>query len=86
MANRVARRLRKHQTIAETKLWRELRKLRHQGYHFRRQAPIANYIVDFACLSQKVIVEVDGVQHDEPRARMADTARDADLVWRSFRC
>ena len=85
MANRVARSLRKHQTIAETKLWREPRKLRHQGYHFRRQAPIARYVVDFACLSQKVIIEVDGIQHDEPEPRAADAARDADLVWRSFK-
>ena len=85
MANALARQLRKHQTIAETKLWSELRKLRHQGYHFRRQAPIASYIVDFACLSQKVIIEVDGVQHEEPKARAADAARDADLVWRSFK-
>jgi very-short-patch-repair endonuclease len=46
MANERARQLRKHQTVAETKLWRELRKLRWQGYHFRRQAPIATYIVD----------------------------------------
>jgi very-short-patch-repair endonuclease len=57
----------------------------NQDYHFRRQAPIANYIVDFACLSQKLIVEVDGVQHDERAARMADAARDADLDWRSFK-
>jgi adenine-specific DNA-methyltransferase len=85
VANQIARHLRKHQTIAETKLWKELRKLRHHGYHFRRQAPISNYIVDFACLAQKVIIEVDGIQHDEPEARMADAARDADLVWRSFR-
>jgi very-short-patch-repair endonuclease len=85
MANQVARHLRKHQTIAERMLWRELRKLRHHGYHFRRQAPIAGYIVDFACLTQKVIIEVDGIQHDEPAARAADAARDADLTWRSFK-
>jgi very-short-patch-repair endonuclease len=85
MANQVARRLRKRQTVAEMKLWRELRKLRYQGYHFRRQAPVASYIVDFACLSQKVIIEVDGIQHEEPKARAADAARDADLVWRSFK-
>src|SRR5712664_2069178 len=85
MANRIARHLRKRRTVAETKLWRELRKLRHQGYHFRRQAPIANYIVDFACLSQKVIIEVDGIQHDELAARKTDAARDADLDWRSFK-
>ena len=32
-----------------------------------------------------MIIEVDGVQHEEPRARAADAARDADLVWRSFK-
>ena len=85
MANERARHLRKHQTVAEAKLWRELRKLRWQGYHFRRQAPIATYIVDFACLSQRVIIELDGIQHDRPMARRADAARDADLTWRGFK-
>jgi Protein of unknown function (DUF559) len=46
MADAGARHLRKHQTVAEKRLWRELRKLRQQGYHFRRQAPIESYIVD----------------------------------------
>ena len=85
MANETARHLRKHQTVAETRLWRELRKLRWQGYHFRRQAPIASYIVDFACFSQRLIIELDGVQHDEPKARRMDAARDADLTWRGFK-
>jgi len=85
MANASARHLRKHQTVAEKRLWSELRKLRHQGYHFRRQAPIENYVVDFACLSQRLVIELDGVQHERPRARVADAARDADLSWRGFK-
>jgi very-short-patch-repair endonuclease len=85
MANARARQLRKHQTIAEIRLWRELRKLRHHGYHFRRQAPIENYIVDFACFSQRLIIELDGIQHDQPLARRKDAARDADLAWRGFK-
>jgi very-short-patch-repair endonuclease len=85
MADVRARHLRKHQTVAETRLWRELRKLRLAGYHFRRQAPIANYIVDFACFSQRLIVELDGIQHDTRRGRVADAARDADLMWRGFK-
>jgi very-short-patch-repair endonuclease len=85
MANETARHLRKRQTIAERKLWKELRTYRQHGYHFRRQVPIEGYIVDFACLSQRLIVEVDGVQHDRPAARSADAARDADLVWRGFK-
>lgn len=85
MANAVARHLRKHQTVAGRRLWRELRKLRWQGYHFRRQAPVAGYIVDFARFSQRLIIEVDGVQHEAHRARAADAARDADLAWRGFK-
>jgi very-short-patch-repair endonuclease len=84
MANAVARQLRKRPTIGETLLWKELRELRRQGYHFRRQAPIDKYIVDFACLSQRVVIEVDGVQHQEPEALAAGAARDADLSWRGF--
>jgi very-short-patch-repair endonuclease len=84
MADVRARQLRKRLTIGETLLWKELRELRRQGYHFRRQAPIAPYIVDFACFSQRVIIEVDGVQHQEPEALAADAARDADLKWRGF--
>ena len=84
MANEVARSLRKRPTIAEARLWRELRQLRRQGYHFRRQAPIASYIVDFACFEQRLVIEVDGIQHDAIAGRRADAARDADLHWRGF--
>ena len=84
MANQTARHLRKNQTIAEVRLWRELRKLRAQGYHFRRQCPIEGYIVDFACLSHRVIIEVDGIQHDTEAGIEADMARDAQLHWQGF--
>jgi very-short-patch-repair endonuclease len=40
MANQIARNLRKTETIAEKRLWQDLKKLRKQGYHFRRQHPI----------------------------------------------
>ena len=85
MANASARHFRKRQTVAETRLWKELRKFRHHGFHFRRQVPIEGYIVDFACLSQRLIIEVGGVQHELPDARAADAARDADLEWRGFK-
>ena len=85
MATAVARQLRKWPTIGETLLWKELRELRRQGYHFRWQAPIDKYIVDFACFPQRLVIEVDGVQHRETAARRADAARDADLSWRGFK-
>ena len=85
MADARARHLRRNQTIAETRLWKELRELRHQGYHFRRQVPIEPYIVDFACFSQRVVIEVDGYHHGSPDVRRMDARRDADLEWRGFR-
>jgi very-short-patch-repair endonuclease len=84
MANQTARRLRKNETIAEKQLWRELRLLRAQGYHFRRQHPIEEYIVDFACLTQMLIIEVDGIQHDTEDGRRNDAARDAKQKWLGF--
>jgi very-short-patch-repair endonuclease len=85
MANQVARHLRKNPTIAEARLWDELRDLRAQGYHFRRQVQLAGYIVDFACLKQRLVIEVDGFQHLSPEAAAKDAARDAELTWRGFR-
>ncbi|MEQ1697130.1 MAG: endonuclease domain-containing protein [Hyphomicrobiaceae bacterium] len=85
MPNKIARHLRSNQTIAERELWKELRKLRSQGFHFRRQVPIDTYIVDFACLSQRLIIEIDGIQHDEPDHRKKDAARDAHLEHNAFR-
>ena len=84
MANETARTLRKRETIAEKRLWKELRKLRAQGFHFRRQCPIDGFIVDFACLSHRVIIEVDGFQHFEGDGLKADIARDAHLTWQGF--
>ena len=84
MANQIARALRKRPTLAEAKLWRELRQLRRQGYHFRRQAPLEDYIVDFVCFGQRLVIEVDGIQHDTADGRAADAARDAKLRANGF--
>jgi very-short-patch-repair endonuclease len=84
MANERARSFRKRPTVAEARLWKELRALRAQGFHFRRQVPIDDFIVDFACFDQRLIVEVDGSQHDEPAGLLADSVRDAHLRWQGF--
>jgi very-short-patch-repair endonuclease len=60
MANERARSLRHNSTNAERRLWYFLRGLKPQGYKFRRQVPVDQYIVDFACLSARLIIEVDG--------------------------
>ena len=62
---RNARQLRSRMTDAEQCLWQHLRDRRLNGYKFRRQQPIGNYIADFVCIRPKLIVEADGSQHDE---------------------
>jgi len=64
MANEIARSRRKRMTPQEVKLWVHLRAWRKQGFYFRRQAPRADYVVDFVCLKQRLIVEIDGGQHN----------------------
>ena len=69
-----ARELRQPQTPAETTLWRYLRN-RNLGYKFRRQHPIAQFIIDFYCAETKLCIEIDGSQHFEPDQAAYDQAR-----------
>jgi very-short-patch-repair endonuclease len=80
-----ARYLRKHPTEAEYRLWFALRALKPLGFHFRRQAPIGNYIADFVCHRAKVIVEIDGSQHGEPENVLRDERRTEFLDSRGYR-
>ena len=60
-----ARQLRRNMTDAERLLWRELRR-NTLGWRIRRQFPIPPYIVDFACIEARLIIEIDGGQHARP--------------------
>ena len=73
MLNEYAKQLRKNMTEAETILWEELRQI--DGYHFRRQHPINDFIADFICLSAHLIIEVDGKYHDMPQQQTEDDMR-----------
>jgi very-short-patch-repair endonuclease len=75
----VARILRQRMTPQEVKLWVKLRALRPAGLHFRRQVPIAAFVVDFACLKHRLIIEVDGGQHSFDRHVASDKTRDDKL-------
>ena len=57
--------LRTNATEAEQKIWYFLRNRQFEKFKFRRQHPIGVYIVDFVCLTEKLIVELDGGQHSE---------------------
>jgi len=72
-------------TRAEDLFWQQVRAGRFHGYKFKRQVPIAPYIVDFLCAEARVIVELDGVPHDRPEQRTHDERRDAFLRSRGFR-
>lgn len=78
-----ARELRKAQTPAEHDLWQQLRAKRFSGFKFRRQQVIGNYIVDFVCFDQKLVIELDGSQHAEAKER--DESRDRWLSEQGFR-
>ncbi len=72
-----ARRLRNEPIGAEKRLWFLLRAGQLNGHKFRRQAALGPYIVDFICLAQRLIVELDGPQHLEPAAAEHDARRTA---------
>ena len=64
-----ARNLRQASTDAEKELWFHLRAGRLRGLKFRRQHPVPPYIVDFYCEAGKLVVELDGSQHNEETDR-----------------
>jgi very-short-patch-repair endonuclease len=80
-----ARRLRREMTDAERKLWRYLRHIQIEGTHFRRQATVGPYFADFACHERRLIIEVDGGQHNEPRHAARDATRTAYLRSHGYR-
>jgi very-short-patch-repair endonuclease len=76
-----AKALRRRMSDAERRLWYFLRGHRLAGEKFKRQVPIGSYVVDFACLNRKLIIEVDGGQH---ATRKRDQERDAWLRMQGF--
>ena len=78
-----AQTLRRNRTDAEGLLWRYLRHNQLNGHRFCRQHPIGPYIIDFACLARKVLIELDGSQHAERQDD--DKKRDAFLRAQGYR-
>lgn len=60
-----AKSLRSNMTEAEQRLWYYLRANPFMGLKFKRQKPLGTYIVDFVCMEEKLIIELDGGQHTE---------------------
>jgi very-short-patch-repair endonuclease len=74
-----ARGLRKKQTSAEDALWELIRNRQLTDLKFRRQHQIGDYIVDFFCAEQGLVVELDGSAHDSEERKKVDKKRDAYL-------
>ena len=85
VANERARKLRKTMTPQEVKLWARLRELRSNGFYFRRQAPIDQFIVDFVCFGSRLVIEADGGQHGLEQGLISDQKRDNHLVRHGFK-
>jgi len=79
-----ARELRKTMTPQEIRLWSRLRTMRANGFHFRRQAPLFGFYLDFVCFNRRLVIEVDGSQHGEDVHADHDAIRDAILRKAGF--
>jgi len=76
--------MRKALTPPEARLWVQLKLLRTQGFHFRRQAPFRGYYLDFVCFDRRLVIEVDGVTHTVEARANRDKMRDAVLAGEGF--
>ena len=71
----VARNLRQHMTDVEQCLWQCLHGKQLDGFRFRKQHPIARFVLDFYCPSAKLAIEIDGAQHNTSPERASDEER-----------
>ncbi|WP_038950074.1 MULTISPECIES: endonuclease domain-containing protein [Bradyrhizobium] len=80
-----AKKLRASTTPHERMLWRALKDLPMDGSHFRRQAPIGPYVVDFFCPAKRLIIELDGGHHNEDDVAARDLERQRWLEHEGYR-
>ncbi|HLZ04169.1 MAG TPA: DUF559 domain-containing protein [Bradyrhizobium sp.] len=76
-----AKAMRREPTDAEARMWTLLRDRRLANFKFRRQFPFQNYILDFICFDQRLVIEIDGNQHASSKR---DATREAALAAEGF--
>ncbi|MFA5323516.1 MAG: endonuclease domain-containing protein [Smithella sp.] len=82
----LAQQLRKNLTKSEACLWKYALKAKQlKGYPFRRQRPVLQYIADFFCKELMLIIELDGITHDNENSRTKDTQREEQLARAGFK-
>src|SRR6185503_18889055 len=80
-----AKKLRANTTPHERILWRALKELPTEGTHFRRQAPVGPYVVDFLCPAKRLVIELDGGHHNDDATAARDSKRQAWLEREGYR-
>lgn len=80
-----ARKLRREQTDVEKALWLRLKHRQLEGVKFRRQQPVGPYIVDLMTCEGKLIIELDGGQHNEEEIKARDKERVSWFEERGYR-
>jgi very-short-patch-repair endonuclease len=81
---KLAKGLRRKQTDAEARLWYYLSNRHIEGAKFRRSQQIGNYIVDFVCFEKKLVIEIDGGQHNESLNKRRDEERTRVLTDKHY--
>ena len=76
--------LRQSLTPAEAYLWKYLKSRQFEGRRFTRQHSIKNYIVDFYCAKERLIIELDGEVHNNEIAQEKDRERTRSLTELGF--
>lgn len=82
---KAARYLRRSETLAEKRLWGQLRSRKLNGFKFVRQAPVGSFIADFLCREKKLIVELDGWTHSSDEEQTHDARRTGFLQQEGYR-
>ena len=73
------KKLRQHSTSAEAFLWTHLQQKKLEGRKFRRQHSILNFIADFYCAEERLVIELDGQYHMNPTNKEKDAVRSKKL-------
>ena len=81
----LAKSMRSNMTKEELKFWCIVRAKNFYGYKFKRQVLIGNYIVDFLCPEKRLIVEIDGGQHNEDNNIQSDNVRTLYLEKQGYK-
>jgi very-short-patch-repair endonuclease len=80
----LARSLRSGATTTERRLWQGLRRRQVEGFRFRRQVILGDFIAEFACFDARLVAEVDGATHSTEAEIARDAARSSALAKQGY--